>query len=149
MKHPYIRSLFVAGALLGASLCHAELYRWVDEHGQTHFADQPRHSEPHEIAVRPAPAAAQNPQRRMDKTRRLLNAFAAERQQQREQKAKQKQQADERHRSCLQARDNLRQYRESGSIYRLDDNGERIYFSEQQRAGLIRKYQQAVAEQCN
>jgi hypothetical protein len=147
MKHRCVPWVLAAG-LLAVPICQAELYRWVDEHGQTHFADSPPHSQPHEIAVRPPPAAAQSPQRRVDKTRRLLNAFEHERQQQREQTAKKKQQAEEQHRNCLQARDNLRQYRESGSIYRLDDRGERVYLSDHQRATLILEYQDAVARHC-
>jgi hypothetical protein len=137
-----------AGLLLVASFCRAELYRWVDEHGQTHFADQPQHSQPHEIAVRPSPAAAQDPGRRMDKTRRLLNAFQVERQQEREAKAKRQEEIEKRRRSCIQATDNLRQYRESGNIYRLDENGNRVYLSESERASAIRKHRQAVADWC-
>lgn len=138
-----------AALLLGAALCRAELYRWVDERGQTHFSDRPADSQPHEIGVRPSAAASQQPHQRMDKTRRLLNAFQVERQQQREQQAKQKQQAEERRRNCLQARDNLRQYSESGSIYRLDDNGNRVYLSEQERAALVARHRQAAAEWCD
>ena len=148
MKHVCTRSLF-AGLLLAASLCHAELYRWVDEHGQTHFGDQPQHRQPHEIAVRPAPAAPQDPGRRMDKTRRLLNAFQIERQQAREEKAKRQEEMEKRRRKCIQARDNLRQYSESGNIYRLDESGKRVYLSEQQRAGVIHRHQEAVADWCD
>jgi len=138
-----------AALLLGAALCRAELYRWVDEQGQTHFSDQPAHSQPHEIGVRPSPAAPQQPHERMDKTRRLLNAYQIERQQQREQQAKQKQQAEERRRNCLQARDRLRQYSETGSIYRLDDDGRRVYLSEQERTLLIASHRQAAADWCD
>jgi hypothetical protein len=148
MKHLCTRSLF-AGLLLAATLCHAEVYRWVDEQGQTHFADQPRHSQPHEIAVRPSPSTAADPGQRMDRTRRLLNAFQIERQQQREEKAKRQEQMDKRRRSCLQARDALRRYSESGNIYRLDESGNRVYLSESERASAIRKHRQAVADWCD
>jgi len=146
---PVCTCALFAGLLLVASLCRAELYRWVDEHGQTHFADQPRDSQPHEIAVRPGPAAAQDPEQRMDKTRRLLNAFQLERQQEREAKAKRQEETEKRRRNCIQARDNLRQVSEAGNIYRLDDSGNRIYLSEPQRAAAIRRHQQAVAEWCD
>lgn len=135
--------------LLGAAPSSAELYRWVDERGQIHYSDRPAHSQPHEIGVRPPTSAGQAPDQRMDKTRRLLNAYEVERQQQREQRAKQKQQAEERRRNCLQARDNLRQYSESGSVYRLDDEGKRLYLSEQERAALVARHRQAAAEWCD
>ena len=148
MKLACSRALF-AVALLVASTCRAELYQWVDKHGQTHFADRPRHSQPHEIAVRPAPAVPADPAQRRDKTRRLLNAFQLERQRQREEKAKRQEETQQRRRNCVRARDNLRQSSEAGSIYRLDDSGNRIYLSEPERAAAIRRHQQAVAEWCD
>lgn len=148
MKLACSRVLF-AVLLLVAWTCRAELYHWVDEHGQTHFADRPRHSQPHEIAVRPAPAVPGDPAQRRDKTRRLLNAFQLERQQQREEKAKRQEQTQQRRRNCVRARDNLRQSSEAGSIYRLDDSGNRIYLSEPERAAAIRRHQRAVAEWCD
>jgi hypothetical protein len=140
---------FLAVLLLTGPLCRAELYRWVDEQGRTHFADRPQYSQPHEIAVRPAAAAPADPAQRMDKTRRLLNAFHLERQQEREAKAKRQDEIEKRRRSCIQATDNLRQYRESGNIYRLDENGNRVYLSESERASAIRKHRQAVADWCD
>ncbi len=139
----------LAVLLLVGPLCRAELYRWVDEHGQTHFADRPQHSQPHEIAVRPAAAAPADPAQRMDKTRRLLNAFHLERQQEREAKAKRQEQTEQRRRNCIQARDKLRQASEAGNVYRLDDSGNRVYLSEPERAASIRRHQQAVAEWCD
>jgi hypothetical protein len=148
MRHVCSRALFAA-LLLVAALCRAELYRWVDEAGQTHFADQPQYSQPHEIAVRPAAAAPADPVQRMDKTRRLLNAFQVERQQQREANAKRQEETQQRRRNCIQARDNLRQASEAGNIYRLDASGNRIYLSEPERAAAIHRHQQAVAEWCD
>lgn len=36
-----IATLFGFGALVLMSLCHAEVYRWVDPEGVVHFADEP------------------------------------------------------------------------------------------------------------
>ena len=58
MSSVAIRSLIAVLALLAAALCQAEVYRWVDEQGRTHFADQPQDRQPHEIAVRPAASGA-------------------------------------------------------------------------------------------
>ena len=148
MKLSCFSALFAVSLLL-ASTCRAELYRWVDEQGHTHFADRPEHSQPHEIAVRPAAAAPSDPTQRMDKTRRLLNAFQVERQQEREAEKKRQEETQKRRRNCIRARDNLRQSSEVGNIYRLDDSGNRVYLSEPERAAVIRRYQQAVADWCD
>ena len=147
--NPACSRALLAVLLLVASFCRAELYQWVDEHGQTHFADRPQHSQPHEIAVRPAAAVQADPAQRRDKTRRLLNAFQLERQQQREEKAKRQEETQQRQRNCVRARDNLRQSSEAGSIYRLDDSGNRIYLSEPERVAAIRRHRQAVTDWCD
>lgn len=49
---------------------------------------------------------------------------------------------------CVTARDNLEQYRSHGSIYRLDDNGERVYYSEQERETLLQRGRAAVEKWC-
>jgi E3 ubiquitin-protein ligase DOA10 len=148
MKLACCRGLF-AVLLLVALACPAEFYRWVDEKGHTHFADRPQHSQPHEIAVRPAAAAPADAAQRRDKTRRLLNAFQVERQQQREAQVKRQEETQKRRRNCVLARDNLRQSSEAGNIYRLDASGNRVYLSEPERAAAIRRHQQAVAEWCD
>jgi cell division protein FtsN len=88
-------------------------------------------------------------QQRMQKTRKLLNAYQIERQQLREQKAKQKEQAEKRKRNCIQARDNLRKYTDYGNVYRLDEDGKREYLSEKERAALLQRSREAVARLCN
>jgi len=85
----------------------------------------------------------------MEKTRKLLNAYEAERQQAREQEEKQKELAEKRKRSCITARDNLRQYQSYGGIYRLDKEGSRVYISDQERITLLEQSREKVAEYCD
>ena len=42
----------------------------------------------------------------------------------------------------------VRQYQEWGSIYRLDDDGNRVYMSDQERASIIERSRESVAELC-
>jgi hypothetical protein len=129
--------------------CRAEVYRWVDEQGQVHYDDQPRDSKTREINPPAAPGgAAAGDSGRMEKTRKLLNAYEAERQQAREEKAERQAQAQERQRKCINAKDDLRQYQESGSVYRLDGEGKRIYLSNAEREALIARYRESIAKWC-
>ena len=135
--------------LLSAQLsARAEVYRWVDDKGQVHFGDQAREARTRVIQQRSTAPAPDDQQLRMQKTRRLLNAYQAERQQAREQKAKQEEQARERKRNCARARDNLRKYTDYGSIYRLADDGKREYLSDQERVALLQRSREAVAHWC-
>lgn len=135
---------------LAAWPCQAEVYRWVDEQGQVHYEDQPRDSKTRKISPPRVPVdGAAGDSRRMEKTRKLLNAYEAERQQARDEKAERREQAQERQRKCINAKDDLRQYQESGSVYRLDGEGKRVYLSNAEREALIAQYRQAVSEWCD
>ena len=144
------RTWLLACLLCGsAAVAGSEIHRWVDDDGQVHFGDQPAGAESSEVKPKAAPAGTPGDSGRMDKTRRLLRAYEADRQQEREQKAQQQAQQQTRRRNCMTARDDLRQYSRSGSIYRLGEDGERIYLSEQERDTLLDRYRQAVADWCD
>ena len=142
-------NLPVAFILLSICLpAPAEVYRWVDENGQVHFDDRPAGEQSTQIKMKSAPGKQVDHEQRMDKTRRLLNAYQSERQRDREQRAEQQRAAEEKKRNCNKARDDLRSAREAGAIYKLDNNGERVYYSDRQREQTIEKYQQAVRDWC-
>jgi len=144
----FCKGLFIALLLSAQASVHAEVYRWVDDKGQVHFGDQAREASTHAIKPPSGAPTQANQQRRMHKTRKLLNAYRIERQQAREQTAKQKEQAEKRKRKCIRARDNLRKYTDYGNIYRLGEDGEREYLSEQERNALLQRSREAVAQWC-
>jgi hypothetical protein len=149
MMNAFCRCLFIALLLSGQLSVHAEVYRWVDEKGQTHFGDQTREASTRAIKPHSRPPTQGNQQQRMQKTRKLLNAYQIERQQLREQRAEQKEQAEKRNRDCIQARDNLRKYTDYGNIYQLGEDGKREYLSEKERAALLQRSREAVARLCS
>lgn len=150
MKNVFCKCLFTVLLLSGQLPVHAELYRWVDDKGQVHFGDQARDASTRAIKPHSQPPTQGNQQQqRMQKTRKLLNAYQIERQQLREKKAKQKKQAEKRKRDCIRARDTLRQYTDYGNIYRLGEDGKREYLSDTERAALVQRSREAVARLCS
>jgi len=150
MKNRYWRKLIAILLLSTGVTAHAETYRWVDDSGQVHFGDQKQGVESHAIKPYSTPGATPAaPQERMEKTRRLLNAYQLERQQKREQKAEQKAQQETRRKNCIRARDDLRSYNSYGSIYRLNKDGNRVYLSEQERHSLLQRSREDVARWCS
>ena len=146
--HVFCKRLIIVLLLTGQWPVQAEVYRWVDDKGQMHFGDQARDASTHSIKPHSGQPTAVNGQQRMEKTRKLLNAYRIERQQMREQKAKQKKQVEERKRNCLRARDDLRRYTNYGNIYKLAEDGKRRYLSEQERAALLQRSREAVTRLC-
>ena len=150
MKEHCWRRLFVILLLSTGVTAHAETYRWVDDSGQVHYGDQKQGVKSHAIKPYSTPAATPTaPQERMEKTRRLLNAYRLERQQKREQQAEQEAQQEKRRGNCMRARDNVRRYNSYGSIYRLDKDGNRTYLSEQERDSLLQSSREKVARWCS
>ncbi len=145
----FYRCFFIVLLLSGPLSVRAEVYRWVDEHGQMHFGDQAREASTSAIKPHSRPPTQADQQQRMQKTRKLLNAYQIERQQLQEQKAKQKEQAEKRKKDCFQARENLRKYTDYGNIYQLGEDGKREYLSEQERTALVQRSREAVARLCN
>jgi len=148
-KHVTPVCVLLVFAALPSSLS-AEIYRWVDEDGQVHFEDRSKDQSKSGVRRYTTPSSASDtPAQRMEKTRKLLNAYEAERQQAREQQEKQKELAEKRKRSCMTARDNLHQYQSYGGIYRLDKKGNRVYISDQERITLLEQSREKVAEYCD
>lgn len=135
--------------LLPVSGSSADVYRWVDAQGQVHFEDRSQaQSDAGVSSYKPPTAAPEDRERRMDKTRKLLNAYQVERQQAREQQQKEQQAQADRDRRCALARDDLRQYQQYGAIYRLGDDGARVYLSDDERAALIARLRGDIARWC-
>ena len=149
MMHVLCRRFLIVLLLVGQWPSQAEVYRWVDEKGQVHFGDQARDASTHSIKPHSGQSTANKQQQRMEKTHKLLNAYRIERQQMREQQAKQKKQAEERKRNCMRARDDLRRYTAYGSIYKLGEDGQRRYLSDQERAALLQRSRDAVIRLCD
>lgn len=132
-------------------LSAGEVYRWTDEDGQVHFSDKPMNGDAEvlDMPEQPQRQGITTEQDRREKQQRLLRAFEEERIKRREARAKAEQEREQRRRHCHEARDNLRNYNQSGGIYDLDENGERVYMDEEERDAYIKKWRRAVARWCD
>jgi hypothetical protein len=131
------------------SIANAEIYRWIDKDGKTQFSDRPQNSKTEKVKV--------DTQRNsyggggvLERQRDLLDGYQADDAQKRRDKQQAAIQAVKDKRlqaSCVNAKDRLKNYNR-GALYRLDSNGERIYYSEEERSNAINKYQQLIQKNC-
>ena len=144
------KSIFLGLLTLGAMADpRAETHRWVDERGQVHYEERTKAESASGLqSYKPPAGRGQSPQQRMEKTRKLLNAYQVEHQQAREHEEAKRQQQEKRKHNCALARDNLRQNQSYGNIYRLNKQGEREYLSEPERTELLQRSRDDVAEWC-
>lgn len=137
-------------ALFISQLSFAEIYRWVDEKGQLQFSDRPLTEDlkPHEVE---ANNNVYGGSQILNRQRELLDRYEEQDQQQQKDQQQAKQEAvvqEKRHRACLRAKDKLARY-ERGSMYTLDSEGDRVYYSEEKRAQVIRDYRNMIDKNCS
>jgi hypothetical protein len=127
----------------------AQVYKWVDEKGVTHYGERPPQGRnAQEVRERlanpgPAPGKAVEPdwkERELEFRGRRIEAEQAETRQERQETADRQ--------ACNRTRDRLVQIKSALRLYRLDEKGERVYQSEEDRQGAIAQLERQVTERC-
>jgi len=136
--------------LVLASPASAQVFRWVDEKGVTHYGPRPPQGrKAQEVGnrlaspVAPAPNSQAPPDWKSQEQDFQERRFRAEQAQ-----AKQQAQDEKLRRACNEARDDLAQARNARRIYRLNEKGERVYQSDEERAASIARREQEIAARC-
>ncbi len=127
----------------------AQVYKWVDEKGVTHYGERaPQGSKAEDVQQRlgkpgVAPGKAAQPgwqEQDLEFRKRRIQAEQTE--------SKNKQREDSQHQACNQARDQLAQMKSMRRMYRLDEKGERVYQSDEERGAAIARLEQQISERC-
>ena len=144
--------------LFGVVLAAAAMpiYKWVDEAGNVHYADQPPpEHDTEEVALLPAPGAAevQKAQQRLD------GLLAAQRANQEQRAAAQEQERLEREleeaqrvarvERCVIAQQNLHSLQLPRPVYHIDAKGERVFLDDAQRAAEMERVRSEVDTYCD
>ena len=142
--------VIVLGLLL---LCSAsvrgEIFKCPGANGVVQFTDHPCDTDATVIHRKAAPPEAEGSDEQLQKTRRLLDAMRQERLQAEQQKAEQKAAAERRKHECLNARDKLRNITHASHLYRLDEQGNRVVLSDEERSRATDDAHARVAKWCN
>ena len=150
-KRGLLCSLSCALLVLGMSdaALPGEAYQWTDAEGRRHFGDRPPPAGATAVPLPRNPAdGAPTAGERLEKQRRLLQAFDEERRQQRDARALAQQEKATRQHNCAQARDALRSQQNASGVYRLDDEGRRVFLDASERESSIEAARAAVQRWC-
>ncbi len=129
-----------------------QIYKWTDEEGNVHFTDKPVAEEAERVAIQ---SRRTDPERvqAMVQSRADAAAKAAE-----EEAAATPQgpteeeiqaRLEERAKRCATYRERLQRFVQSRRIYREDENGERVYLSEEEMQEAREKVENQVQEYCD
>ncbi len=126
-----------------SNLSWAEVYKWVDEHGQVHFGDQPppaRSAETVEVKTTPKPSGSDRDyQDSVLRQKQLAEELAKERAQRQQalQKEREKQAAKEH--QCKKLAAQIQHQKSISMMFRFNDQGKREYYTDQQREAYRQK----------
>ena len=112
----------IAGGLLFLSFAFvmpfaAQVYKWVDENGKTHYSDKPHDKQSETIQIRKTPKLDPGLETRLKKQKRLLEVMDEERQESRENKAAIAEEKRKRESNCIKARKNLQEIKNASFLF--------------------------------
>lgn len=130
-----------------------EIYKWTDENGTVHYGDRPSGAATEErlamtFTRTDNAAVQQRVQARVEATAARQEARSAAAQAQVE-AAEKEAEAAERAERCDKARARLEQFLQSQRLYRMDENGERVYLDDAQRETARQKAEEQITEYCS
>ena len=155
------RLALLSSLVLWAASSPAQMYKWVDERGVTHYSEKPppgRKSQQIQAAPAPPavpaspstpagsqanPAPTWNDQERDFRRRQIEREQAAEKKQNEE-----RQRAAMRRELCLDARQAVAALSESRPVYSINQKGEREYIEDSARPAALQRARQNVETYC-
>lgn len=143
--------LVIALALVGVfGPGNAEIYKWVDEQGQVHYGDKPQ-AQAESISVEgqgePAKAPPDDSARR-ERQQRVLKSMQMERERKQALREQERASAQEAEQRCAEARQRLADISGAGFLYRRNAEGERVIFTDEERAQASEQAEAAVEHYC-
>ena len=139
-------ALFVV--LLVCTPLQAAIYKCTDAQGDTQYSDEPCGDDTTVFVPRAAPAPAGDAAERMDKTQRLLRAYDVENAERQRQETAARTAQAEAEKNCVTARDRLRNITQARALYRLDEDGNRVVLSFDERSASEEQARAAVERWC-
>lgn len=126
---------------------YAEIYKWVDEQGRTHYGDKSvENSEQLNITTKKS-GNSNSSSDRAERRQRLIDTIDEDNARKKETKDKKRKEKKKRERNCAIAKDKLTRMERAGYLYDLDKDGNRVIISNEERkketSGLrknIKKY---------
>ena len=142
-------SLLLITCTVIAAPVFAEVYKWVDDSGRTHYSDKPHNEKAKSIQINKSPDPDPLHNTHVEKQRRLLKVFNEERQEAKQRQAAEKTARLKREASCSRARKSLQAIKNARFLYKKStDPRNPIVFSYKQRNKIIEVAKKAVQQRC-
>ena len=135
------------------------IYKWTDADGNVHYGEKPPTKGATELRIRsrggvekkdskPSSSTASpqaDPKVQRDK---MIKAMEGDRLARQEKRQKQAEKHKKHKKKCARAKDRLRRYRSASSLYKLDDDGNRIILPQSVKQKQIQTLQSDIKKWC-
>jgi len=146
-RKPLLNSIVAAFicALINAP-GHAQVYKWVDEDGQVHYGDQPDNTQAEQVQIRTNETTTP---RAIDKQEQeFVESINKEKAEQAKELEEQKMTNMENRKYCNEAKSDLAAILGRGRLREINEKGEYIYLTEEQRQKRISAARKKQKEFC-
>lgn len=132
---------------------YAEVYKWIDENGQTRFSDKaPTQNKFETVNIAPSPKTNNIPtvtdQERLEKQKKMLQVFEEDRQLKQAKQAAHLAEEREKWRATCAKQQSIMSTVRTGTLAKYDQNGNKIVLPESDRANIEKQVQQTLSTQC-
>lgn len=151
MKHAAGILFLIAAGTVGAN----EIYKWTDENGNVHYEDRPTSEMPADAQIVAVASQRTDPEvvaasiaARQERDEARAEARSA-RQEAERKAAEEREAAEQQAAKCDEYRARLETYVASRRLYKLGDNGERVYLDDAQMQQARNELQQRIMDSCS
>lgn len=151
MPRFFITLLLTVGLTTAAHA--ADIHKWVDHNGKTHFGDRPPAdgSPSRKVQIRDIPKSdlrvPSNEERRARQDY-LLRSLDEDRTKKKQSAAREKTRRDQLAAKCDRASQDLQKFKRSSYLYELDASGNKVIRSDEARDQMIAALEKAITKNC-
>ncbi len=143
------RAAAVLFAALAAASAGAQVYKWVDDKGRTHYGEKPPDGvKATEVGVSSPTGTVTAPQPNMQNVRERELELRNQRLDREQKEQARQREAAGREQRCAAARRQLSTLQEQIRVYDRNEKGERVYLEDRDRPAAIAAQQKKVDENC-
>ncbi len=136
---------------LSPAIVQSEIYKWVDENGNVHFDDRLGGGNKEKIEINTTNTSSSTGtelQERVEQEKKLLEIYEEERQEKKLKKAEQREEKMKLKKKCAEAKDYKRTLDETYGLYFLDEKGERVNLSAEEKDAEIKELNKFINKNC-
>jgi hypothetical protein len=149
-----MKSVIAAVVLAVPGVCAAEIYKWVDENGQTHYGEQPQGQSSEQVHVPQYEGGAAQPvpdeRQRLERVKKWVDARQKERERAKQEQDELREKRAKKKQKCDDLRRELRDM-EIGGVqwYRLDEAGDRRFYSDEEIEARKVQMRETLRKNCD